>query len=462
MISALSSLDLSLFRVVNAIVWPDWASAILSALARSNLWIAPIALAFLILAVLGGRRERTYVAAALLTLALTEVLSSGVLKPLIARPRPCNVLEGVRLLGGCTQSFAMPSGHAANSFAQAMVLGLFYRSSFFFSLPLAAMVALSRVTDGKHYPSDVLVGAVVGVLVAAAVVRGLRARVEAGDRRLSRLLSPAGRVSGPEARAGMRPASVFASALGVAMIIRLWYVGWANLTPEEAILWDRARFISGWGWLSATPAGALAWAGTRLLGHTELGVRVGALAASLLTSVLLFFWARKAFPWSRWAGTIAGTGILAAPLFGIGGAHLTAVTLSLLFWTGALAASQWAASRPTPKASGAWALWGLCVGLGLRTDPSAALLVPVTGLYLVVRSDGRPWLRRPAPYLGLALAAALAILPWVSGAGPGQAPAGGAEAGAVGGPGGLGFLLGWHALNVGPLLAAFMIWGVVW
>jgi undecaprenyl-diphosphatase len=244
-LSAIASLDVKIFRVVNAIDLPAWASAVLSVLARSNLWIAPIALGFVLLAVLGGRRERSYVVVALITLALTEFIVSGLMKPLFGRLRPCHVLEGVRLLGGCTSSFAMASGHAGNSFAQAVAVGLFYRPAFLISLPIASLVSLSRVIDGKHYPSDVVVGALVGIAVAIVVVRLLRTRLETADRLLFRPHALVEKFAPSETRESSQPALVFWSVLALATVFRIWYVGWADLMPEEAVVWDRARFMSG-------------------------------------------------------------------------------------------------------------------------------------------------------------------------------------------------------------------------
>ena len=106
MLSPLQTLDLNLFRFVNKIEWPKWFSILLEALGQASLWIAPMVLAVLILAILGGRRARVYVVTAVLTLLVTELLASEILKPLIARARPCQVLEAVRLLGGCTRNFA--------------------------------------------------------------------------------------------------------------------------------------------------------------------------------------------------------------------------------------------------------------------------------------------------------------------------------------------------------------------
>jgi undecaprenyl-diphosphatase len=66
-------------------------------------------------------------------------------------------------------SHSFPSGHAATSFACAIVLGAVaprYRLPF---LVLAAAVAYSRLYNGVHYPLDVLGGAVLGVAIALAL-----------------------------------------------------------------------------------------------------------------------------------------------------------------------------------------------------------------------------------------------------------------------------------------------------
>lgn len=172
-LGGLLRLDVHIFYLINSVEWPGWASTLLSLLARSSLWMAPLALFFLSLVIVGKSRARLYVVSALLTLFLTELFVSAVLKPVIARPRPCSTLPDVRLVGGCTKSFSMPSGHGANAFGQALLLGLTYPPTLPLALPVAGLVALSRVSDGKHYPSDVALGGIVGVLVALGVRRGL-------------------------------------------------------------------------------------------------------------------------------------------------------------------------------------------------------------------------------------------------------------------------------------------------
>lgn len=101
-----------------------------------------------------------------LTLAITDQVSSKVLKEIIGRVRPCHVLENVRMLTDCNTSYAFPSSHGVNIFAAAWFLAqpLGRAAPVFFGI--AAIVAYSRVYIGIHYPLDVLGGAAVGLLIA--------------------------------------------------------------------------------------------------------------------------------------------------------------------------------------------------------------------------------------------------------------------------------------------------------
>src|SRR5260221_2565692 len=64
----------------------------------------------------------------------------------------------------------MPSSHTANWFSATAVLFLYYRRSWRFMLPMAVAVGYSRLYVGAHYPTDVLVGAALGVGYGAGIV----------------------------------------------------------------------------------------------------------------------------------------------------------------------------------------------------------------------------------------------------------------------------------------------------
>ena len=92
---------------------------------------------------------------------------------LIARQRPCDVLEGMRLIVACPRSYSMPSGHAITSFAGALPLLLLTREYLSqgwrtYPLLLAAAVAFSRIYLGVHYPSDALAGVLLGSIIGSS------------------------------------------------------------------------------------------------------------------------------------------------------------------------------------------------------------------------------------------------------------------------------------------------------
>jgi undecaprenyl-diphosphatase len=94
------------------------------------------------------------------------------LKRLVNRPRP----DGERR----RSNSSFPSSHAANAFAMAWVLGRRWRR---FSIPfwlLAAAVGWSRMYLNRHFLSDVLCGAIIGVTCAWCVGRLARGRIARG------------------------------------------------------------------------------------------------------------------------------------------------------------------------------------------------------------------------------------------------------------------------------------------
>jgi undecaprenyl-diphosphatase len=110
----------------------------------------------------------------MISIALSDFITSGILKPLIARPRPCNdpsIAESVWLLCGCS-GFSFASSHAANHFAIATFIGLIYNKQRWVSILLsfwASLISISQVYVGLHYPTDIFVGALIGIIVATTV-----------------------------------------------------------------------------------------------------------------------------------------------------------------------------------------------------------------------------------------------------------------------------------------------------
>ena len=113
----------------------------------------------------GGRKGKIVAITALLVITASDQISSTLIKNLIARPRPCDTLENVRLLVGCTGSFSMTSSHAVNNFAMATFFSMIYKEYRYVLFAVATIVALSRPYVGVHYPSDIIIGAAIGSLI---------------------------------------------------------------------------------------------------------------------------------------------------------------------------------------------------------------------------------------------------------------------------------------------------------
>jgi undecaprenyl-diphosphatase len=84
----------------------------------------------------------------------------------------------VHLFIGGSLDPSFPSDHAAAAFAIAFAVLAYSRRVGVAFLAVAALIAVSRILEGLHYPSDVLAGAAVGAAAALVVTRVARPVVE--------------------------------------------------------------------------------------------------------------------------------------------------------------------------------------------------------------------------------------------------------------------------------------------
>ena len=124
-------------------------------------WIA-IALALVAI----DRRRLRAVAVVLIAQVLAFVATDLVVKPIVARARPFQASVLTRVIDRRSLTYSFPSGHAASAVAGAALLSSIWPSGRVALWSLAAMVALSRIYVGVHYPLDVLGGAVLGLACA--------------------------------------------------------------------------------------------------------------------------------------------------------------------------------------------------------------------------------------------------------------------------------------------------------
>ena len=110
----------------------------------------------------------------MLSLAVCFIINNEILKNVIARPRPFTQLSGLNVLIPKPSDFSFPSGHTASSFAAAGAFFYYNNKKWgIFALILASFIGFSRLYLGVHYPSDVLFGALLGMLISFTVSKAI-------------------------------------------------------------------------------------------------------------------------------------------------------------------------------------------------------------------------------------------------------------------------------------------------
>jgi membrane-associated phospholipid phosphatase len=407
----LQSLDIALFHFINrAMINPffDWLMPVLSG--HGVPWLIAVVIVVPGVICLGSARMRLCVLLMVLVVALGDPLIVGTIKNAVSRPRPCLTLPDVVQPLGCTTSGSMPSAHAANSAALAMVAFLFYRRSAWFMFPFAAGVAVSRVYCGVHYPSDVLAGAILGAGYAIALVISAQAiwnfigkKFFSGwHAQLPLLLTPASRIQHPASSATQ--SSIEWLRLGylvifLALVGRWIYLasGVINLSQDEAYQWLWSKHLA-LSYYSKPPGIALIqWAGTALFGDTEFGVRFfSPLFAAILSVLVLRFMAREIGGRNAFFLLLV---TFATPILVAGSILMTIDPPLVLCWMWAVVAG-WRAAQPDGKTRD-WIIVGFAMGLGFLCKYTAMLQLICWMIFFALQPTARIHLKKTGPWLAL-------------------------------------------------------------
>ena len=121
-----------------------------------------IVLAIVLLANKKYRKAGLVVAVALI---LDLIICNGILKNIFRRTRPCDINTAVKLIIPHPSEFSFPSGHSAASFAASSALLFAGKKKLAIgAFILAALIAFTRLYLYVHFPTDILGGALAGVL----------------------------------------------------------------------------------------------------------------------------------------------------------------------------------------------------------------------------------------------------------------------------------------------------------
>lgn len=143
--------------------WLDWLMPKITFLGEAGLiWIV-LALLFLWL-----KTRRKCGLKMTVSLVICLVLALLILKNVIARPRPCWINTEMEMLVKVPKDYSFPSGHTLSGIASALIIFKADRLIGIPALILAVVIAFSRLYLYVHFPTDVLAGAVLGILLAIA------------------------------------------------------------------------------------------------------------------------------------------------------------------------------------------------------------------------------------------------------------------------------------------------------
>lgn len=150
----------------------DWFSPIMifvSAIGEAGMvWI----LLGLVLSIIPKTRKIGILS--LVSLLLCFLFNNIFLKNFVARPRPYTRLADLTIIVSYPTEFSFPSGHSCSSFATAGSIWNSGRQWNAIRIPamiLAILIAFSRLYVGVHYPSDVLVGALIGLVGSTLITK---------------------------------------------------------------------------------------------------------------------------------------------------------------------------------------------------------------------------------------------------------------------------------------------------
>ena len=105
----------------------------------------------------------------LVSMGLGLLIGNGIIKNLVARPRPYWIDESITLLIPGLTDYSFPSGHTLASFEAAIMIFLFNKKWGIPAIILSVLIGISRMYLFVHFPSDVLAGAVLGTIISLIV-----------------------------------------------------------------------------------------------------------------------------------------------------------------------------------------------------------------------------------------------------------------------------------------------------
>ena len=171
MIFKLNNLDTTLMVFLNKTISNPILDVIMPLITNQNNWTIPIIILIIYLGGYSGKKGKLLLLLLLISAGLTDYFCAQYLKPMIGRVRPSHsIADIINVIVPKGGQYSSPSNHAANSFSAATIFSFYFSKYKNIFYALSSLIAFSRVYVGVHYPSDVLFGALIGMLISMLVL----------------------------------------------------------------------------------------------------------------------------------------------------------------------------------------------------------------------------------------------------------------------------------------------------
>jgi undecaprenyl-diphosphatase len=173
LLTQLIAKDHALFSNINGKWTNPFFDGLMPWVRHSNNWIPLYVVLLSFLIYKWGKNSWKWLVLVGVNVTLTDQISSHLFKPFFHRLRPCadpELMQQTRLLlDHCSGGFSFTSSHAANHFGIAVFLVVtlqpLLKNYRYLFLIWAAIIAYAQVYVGVHFPLDIFVGAIIGIIV---------------------------------------------------------------------------------------------------------------------------------------------------------------------------------------------------------------------------------------------------------------------------------------------------------
>ncbi len=168
----LQNIDYAVFTFINKTISNSILDVVMPFLRDAPNWI-PLYIFLAIYLLYKYKLEAVkYAIYIVIAFALADFISHGIFKPWIGRLRPCHslTLQARLVLGHCGGKWSFPSTHASNHMAIALstvLAGIFTKKWInYIWIGWALSIGFAQIYVGVHYPSDIIAGFLLGILIA--------------------------------------------------------------------------------------------------------------------------------------------------------------------------------------------------------------------------------------------------------------------------------------------------------